>query len=205
MIKSFQTAPSTIKFLLYLEWLTIASGIILLSFSETLNSFTIFGCFLVFASFIFRSFRTKHIIPSTGLEIPWLFFILSALAACLFAYNHEAAILQFMRIFAALTIYYEICESNNSTITLLAYSFVLFAVFLAFYWVLQNNFNPNRILLNSIQQLGSSINYALPKSKYPWLFPITIHKNVAAGVLVLAIPFGISLMIKAIINERISK
>ena len=123
MAKPFQTAPSTIKYLLYLEWLTIGSGILLLSSSETLNSFTIFGCFLVFASFVFRSFRTKHIIPSTSLEIPWLFFILSALVACLIAYNHDIAILQFMRILAALTIFYAICESNNSIITFLAYSF----------------------------------------------------------------------------------
>jgi O-antigen ligase len=173
--------------LLAVEWFCLAFGVSLLTLTEQYQLSVTIGFVFLMISFAVRAWRTRSWLTRTGLEIPWALFLISALVAVWASPDRTVALLQFFRFFAAFVIYYAVVNSSRTFLHWLAFGFLVAAAILAIYWPLQHDFTaqPGKIAL--ITSIGTWINSFLPPIPGP-----TIHNNVAAGVLVLAVPFGIA-------------
>jgi hypothetical protein len=189
-------------FLLILEWsfLLIALGIF--TITESYQASIITGLAILTGSFLLRALRCKRIIPQTGLEIPWLIGLSSAAIAAWIAYDRPLAFLQFSRLLAALTLYYSVVDLPSGFVPWLAGGFLLVAACFALYFPIQYDFNASPVKFLLIQQAGSRIhdsiqNYILQNasliSLQNFIIKNSIHPNVAAGTLAVAVPFGIAM------------
>lgn len=171
------------------EWGFILLGIGLLTLTEQYQTYILFGLALLVAANLLRWLRTGRLARRSGLEWPIVLFLGSAAVAVAISYEPATSFLQLTRMLAAVTLFYSITESNEQQQTWLAAGFVLAAAVLAVYWPLQHDFSAEPGKLGMITQIGGWLNRSLPTPPGP-----SIHGNVAAGTLALAVPFGVGLI-----------
>ena len=193
-------ASSKSRFLfLCLEWGLLFAGLATLTTTEEYNALVSVGATLVIAAFVIRGVRTGDLLPRTGLEIAWGLFLFSALFATAIAYNQFTALLQFYRILATCVLFYAVVSSQEILLGWLATGLLFAAVGLAIYWPTQHDFVAAPGKLAIITQAGIWINTHSPMIPGP-----SIHNNVAAGTLALAVPFGITLLLEAARQRKFS-
>lgn len=184
------------RLLVGFEWALLLLALASFTITETYQLYVTIGLLLLAASFVLRAARTrwlaasaesKKFLPRTGLEIPWALGIVSALIAVWAAYDHPLAWLQFYRFLAACVLFYAIVDSSPALQRWLAGGFLLAATGLAGYWPWHNDFALNPGKLSVINRLGLFMDERLPAIPGP-----DIHSNVAAGLLVVALPFGMA-------------
>lgn len=175
-------------FLAITEWVLVLAALAGFTITETYQPYVTAGLVCLAAAWIVRRVRTGRFLPFTGLELPLLLFIFTAAVAAGISYNLSAAGLQFARILAGVTLFYAIAEAEPPFLTLLAAGFVFAAAGLALYFPTQHNFTLAPAKVGLVNSLGLWINANLPAPPGP-----SIHNNVAAGTLALALPFGMAL------------
>jgi O-antigen ligase len=173
---------------LLLEWALLFSALVAFTVTETYQSYVTLGLLLLLLSFTVRAVRTHRLLPRTGLEIPWLLGLVSAAVAVWIAYNRPIALLQFYRLLAAAVLYYAVVALPVNYRRWLALGFLAAAAGLALYWPWHNDFAAQPGKLALITQLGLFANSLLSPLPGP-----DIHGNVAAGTLLVALPFGAAL------------
>ncbi len=166
-------------FLALLEWGLLLAGTAALAITETYEWYVNLGLALLVIAFAMRILRTRQVLPRTGLEIPWLIGLLSAGYAAWMAYDQPTAFLQFSRLLAACILYYAVVAAIPGSQRWLAFGLLLAAAGLAVYWPLQ-------------VALSGATGRILQSLTGP-----SIHPNVAAGSLVVAVPFGAALIFQA--------
>ncbi len=172
------------KILFILEWLLLLAALAALSITEAYQWYVTLGLGLLAIAFGLRILRTRQALPKTGLEIPWLIGLLSAGFATWMAYDPPTALLQFGRLLAACVLYYAVVAALPGSRRWLALGLLLAAAGLAVYWPLQSG-----ALGGMIQNLTGP----------------SIHANVAAGSLVIAVPFGMALTVEALFPGKDSR
>jgi O-antigen ligase len=171
-----------------LEWGLLLAGMTALAITETYEWYVSLGLALLAVAFLLRIVRTHQVLPRiegalSGLEIPWLLGLLSAGYAAWMAYNQPTAFLQFARLLAACVLYYAVIAAIPGSQRWLAFGLLLAAAGLAVYWPLQ-------------AALTGATGNILQNLTGP-----SIHPNVAAGSLVVAVPFGVALIIQAFLSR----
>ena len=189
-----QGIKSTSFYLQWIEWGLILFGLVTLTITESYQPYVTLGVLSLLISVGLRSLRTKMIIQPTGLELPFLFFLSSALVASWLAYDHNTSYLQFARILSIPILFYALCASNMTVMRWVSNGLVFLAAILAIYWPIQHDFIFEPAKFQTIQSLGLWINQNFPRVIYTELTGPSIHSNVAAGVLALCIPFGIAMI-----------
>lgn len=192
-----------IEWMALLEWLFLFSGIGLITIAETYQAYVLVGLAIVGVAFIIRSVRCAHLVSRTGLEIPWILFIGSAGMATFISFQPQLAFLQFVRILAAAALFYAVCDAPSYIRSRLSIGFVVAVTFLAVYWPLQHNFSLEPAKFQSINQFGLWMNAHLPKLDLSDLTGPTIHPNVAAGTLLLGVPFAFHLVWQNLHERRL--
>ncbi len=170
-----------------IEWGLLLASLATLTITEQYRWYVTVGLMLLIASFMIRIWRTRHIIPHTGLEIPFLLIVLSGIFAAWISYDAPAAWLQMARIIAGCVLYYAVVESDNEVLYKIALGFTLAITMLAIYWPLQHDFLAGQSKFGFIDRAGHVINTILPTIPGP-----SIHSNVAAGTLVIGLPIAIT-------------
>ena len=171
------------------EWLLLVSALALFTITETYQPYVTVGLALLAVFYAERGLRGKLIAVRTGLEIPLLLFVLSAGLSTWLSYNQGPALLQFARLLAAVGVFLILVESRPPVPEAAAFVFLTAAAGLALYWPLKNDFSISPGKLAWITATGLRINALLPSPPGP-----AIHNNVAAGVLLVSIPFGAALI-----------
>ena len=171
-----------------LEWALLLLALAAFSLTEVYSPYVTVGLLSLLASFIIRAARTHTLLPRTGLEIPWALGIASAAVAVWIAYNQPVALLQFYRLLAAFVIYEALATSQENFLRWPAAAFLAGAAALAIYWPAHNDFAATPGKLAIITRLGAYLNHLLSAIPGP-----EIHSNVAAGALLVALPFGAAL------------
>ena len=170
-----------------LEWLLLVLGVSALTVTEQYRWYVTGGLILLAIAFLLRGWRTGRLVPRTGLEIPGLLFLISALVAAALSYDVSAAWLQVARILAGTILFYAVVDSSEATRNKVALGFVVATTALAIYWPLQHDFSSGQSKFAIIDTMGRWINDTLPAIPGP-----SIHSNVAAGTLLIGLPFGIA-------------
>ena len=159
-------------------------------------------------AFALRVMRSGHIFAATGMEAPAALFLLSAAIATWAAYDRPTALLQFYRLLAAAVLFYAVIDSSIPTmpghsedsggekrdyapLRWVSAGLVAAAAFLALYWPAQHDFSAGTAKFAWLNELGSKMGSALPHIPGP-----SVHSNVAAGVLALALPFAFFLALE---------
>lgn len=186
-----------IPFIEWFEWFSILLALVFLTITEVFQPYIVIGLLLLLLSTGSRIYRTKRIFQPTGLELPLLFFVVSACFAAWIAFDQRSAFLQLSRILAAVVLFYAIIESHPFIRYLLLIILVTLAVFLALYWPLQHSFSNAPVKFNPINQLGLWINNNFNQIRLTEITGERIHANVAAGTLALVLPFSIALINEA--------
>lgn len=171
-----------------IEWLLLAGALGAFTITEQYRPYVTGGAALLALAAGVRVWRRRRLAPRTGLELPWLLFVLSAGLATWAAYDRPTALLQFFRILAAAALFYAVIESDAPTHGWVAIILTLMAAGLALYWPTLDDFTVNPGKLAVITTLRQWLNSVLPNFPGP-----SIHGNVAGGTLALAAPFGLAL------------
>jgi O-antigen ligase len=170
-----------------LEWGFLLAALAAFTLTEAYTSMVGAGLVALLGSFAIRAVRTRQLLPRTGLEIPWALILVSGAFAVWIAYDRSAAVLQFARLLAAGVLYYSVVATGANGRRWLASGFVIAAAGLAVYWPIQHNFSVEPGKLALITRLGILINQLGLYIPGP-----AIHANVAAGTLLVSIPFGVA-------------
>ena len=176
------------KLIFGLEWALLLLALAAFTVTEEYRSYVTAGLWLLALSTMLRMVRTRRLFPHTGMGIPWALGMAGAALAVWVAYDRPVALLQSYRFLAACGLFYAAADSPPGFRRWLAGGFFLGAIALAIYWPLHTDFSANPGKLAIITRLGSWINQHLPSLPGP-----DIHNNVAAGALVVAVPFGMGL------------
>ena len=177
----------------WLEYGFLLAALAAFTITEVYRPYVTVGLISLGTSFILRGLRTGCLFPKNGLEVPLLLFISSAAIATWIAFDRPTAALQFARILAGCTLFYTVIDSSQNVRHWIAALIVLAAVGLAIYWPIQHDFTTQPAKFEPVTQLGLWINSHLPEVDFSFLTGHAIHPNVAAGTLLLAIPFGVYL------------
>ena len=176
------------KRLIWLEWALLLAALAAFTITEQYRPYVTVGLGLLAASFGLRWLRTGKFVPRSGLELSAILFIASAALATWIAVDRPTAMLQMARILAAAALFYAIVSLERAWLPWLAAGLVAAAAFLALYWPLQHDFAAETAKFAAITNLGLWLNGHLPAIPGP-----SIHANVAAGTLALALPFDLAL------------
>lgn len=171
-----------------LEWALVLVATALFTITESYQPSVTVGLGLLAVFFAERGLRGKLASLRSGMEGPVLLFIISAAAATAISYNSGAALLQFARILAAAALFFIIADSQSPVREMAASGFLLATAGLAVYWPLKNDFSLAPGKLGVITGIGQWLNAHVATPSGP-----EIHSNVAAGVLLVGIPFGVAL------------
>ncbi len=171
-----------------LEWLLLILALSAFTTTEKFTATAGAGLVILSAASVVRAIRTRHLLPRTGLEIPWALGLISGAVASWISYDRSAAILQFSRLLAAFVVYYAVVALPERKLRWPATGFLAFAAALAVYWPLQHDFAAEPGKLALITHAGILMNSWLTGLPGP-----KIHGNVAAGTLLAALPFGVIL------------
>jgi len=177
----------------WLEYGLLLAALAAFTITEIYRPYVTVGLIFLGTSFILRGLRTGRLFPKNGLEIPLILFIISAAIATWIAFDRPTAALQFARILAGCALFYAVIDSSQNVRHWIAALLVLAAVVLAIYWPIQHDFTAQPAKFEPVTQLGLWINSHLPEVDFSFLTGSAIHANVAAGSLLLAIPFGVYL------------
>lgn len=178
----------TNKIFLYLEWLCLLSALGAFTITEQYRAYVTFGLGLLAAAFVLRFLRTRCLVPRTRLELPILLFLFSAGLSTWIAFERGTALLQMVRILAAIVLFYAVIQSNQRVQAWIGGGFVLMAAFLAIYWPLQHDFSTGLDKVEVVGQIGRWLTTHFSALPGP-----SIHANVGAGTLALALPFAVVL------------
>ena len=189
MDAKLETSIPATKYLgVALEWALVLVATALFTITESYQPSVTVGLGLLAVFFAERGVRGKLASLRSGMEGPVLLFIISAAAATAISYNSGAALLQFARILAAAALFFIIADSQSPVREMAASGFLLATAGLAVYWPLKNDFTLAPGKLGAITDIGQWLNAHIPTPPGP-----EIHSNVAAGVLLVGIPFGVAL------------
>ncbi len=177
----------------WLEYGFLLAALAAFTITEVYRPFVSVGLVFLGTSFILRGLRTGRLFPKNGLEVPIVLFIISAAIATWIAFDRPTATLQFARILAGCAMFYAVIDSSQNVRRWTAAFLVMAAVVLAIYWPIQHDFSAQPAKFEPVTQLGLWINSHLPRVDFSFLTGSAIHANVAAGTLLLAIPFGVYL------------
>ncbi len=177
----------------WLEYGFLLAALAAFTITEVYRPYVSVGLVFLGTSFILRGLRTGRLFPKNGLEVPLILFIISAAIATWIAFDRPTAALQFARILAGCALFYAVIDSSQNVRRLTAALLVLASVVLAIYWPIQHDFTAQPAKFEPVTQLGLWINSHLPEVDFSFLTGHAIHPNVAAGTLLLAIPFGVYL------------
>ena len=191
-----------IDYLLFLEWALLLVALFSFSITEEFKVYLIFALIFLIFSFLLRIYRSNHLVPKTQLEIPGALFIGSAAISVWIAYDRPTAFLQFCRILAACVLFYAVCDSRERHLRWIAASLLLAATILALYWPIQHDFFSAPAKYGIINLIGRWINRTVPQITLESITGSSIHSNVAAGTLALALPFSCALLWDSIRNSR---
>lgn len=180
-----------------MEWLLAFTATGLFTITEVYSSTVLVGIALLALFFALRTINRRLWPERSGLEIPAILFVGSAVVATVISYNQSGALLQFSRIMAGLALFTLIVPSSLPEQRWLAVGFTLAALVLAVYWPLQNDFTAQPVKFEAIHAAGLWIEEHLPDFKLESLTGSSIHPAVAAGVLLLALPAAIALTLDA--------
>jgi hypothetical protein len=97
------------------------------------------------------------------------------------------------RLFPGCALFYAVIDSSQNVRHWIAALLVLAAVGLAIYWPIQHNFTSQPAKFEPLNAVGLWVNTHIPQINLSTLTGPSIHPNVAAGTLLLAIPFGVYL------------
>ncbi len=181
-----------------LEWVLTGSALLLLTVKEEYDNSTIAALFLLTIFFVERSIRGTLVTRRTGIELPVGLFVISAGSAAAISYQQGAALLQFSRILSSAAVFFLLLGSHKPLREIIAAALTLAAVSLAIYWPIQNDFSISPGKLTWINSLGTWLNTHLPAIHGP-----EIQSNVAAGTILVCIPFAVSIVIMSWKTKRI--
>lgn len=184
--------PATGYLGLALEWALVLVATALFTLTESYNPSVTAGLGLLAVFFAERGLRGRLAKLRSGMEGPALLFIVSAAVATAISYNSGTALLQFARILAAAALFFILADSQSPIREMAASGFLLATSGLAAYWPLKNDFTLAPGKLGAITATGQWLNAHIPTPPGP-----EIHSNVAAGVLLVGVPFGVALAIMA--------
>jgi O-antigen ligase len=177
----------------WLEYGFLLAALAAFTITEVYRPYVSVGLVFLGTSFILRGLRTGRLFPKNGLEVPLILFISSAAIATWIAFDRPTAALQFARILAGCALFYAVIDSSQNVRRLTAALLVLASVVLAIYWPIQHDFTAQPAKFDPLNTAGLWVNTHLPHINLSTLTGSSIHANVAAGTLLLAIPFGVYL------------
>jgi O-antigen ligase len=178
----------TNRLLNLLIWILILLGLAVLTATETLTLGVYAGLAALLAALALQAVKARRRLARTGLELAWVLGLASGAAAVWIAYDRPAAILQYIRLLAALVLFYAVVGLPERKLRWPSAGLLLLAAGLALYWPAANDFAAQPGKLALITRLGLAINRVVPALPGP-----EIHPNVAAGALLIGVPFGIAL------------
>jgi O-antigen ligase len=188
----------------WLEWLLLLIGLGLISITEAFQLYTVLGLAFLLAPFTLRAIRDGQWWLHTGMEIPGLVFLASAVFATWISYDRGAAFLQLVRIVAVGVLFYAIAgrkirvnelgnaPNKEAELRWVAVSILILASALAIYWPLHQDYSAAVDKFFLVTNLLNWIKAHLPAIPGP-----SFQSNVAAGALILAVPMGFGLMVDA--------
>jgi tetratricopeptide (TPR) repeat protein len=197
--KSGSLARST-----WLEWSLLLIGLGLICITEAFRVYTLIGLALLIVAFALRAIRDGRWWLHTGMEIPGLVFLASAVLAAWISYDRGAAFLQCERFIAVGILFYAVAgrkihknEENSAfkeeaELRWVAAGILVLASVLALYWPLHQEYSAAVDKFFLITNLLGWIKAHLPAISGP-----TFQSNVAAGALILAVPLGLGLVVDA--------
>jgi len=180
-----------------IEWVLVFAALTLFSITETYQSYVTIGLGLLAVFYFERGLRGKLISVKTGLETPIILFIASAGLAVWNSYNQEIALLQFGRILAAVAFFFAMTDNQAPFPEIIAVAFLCAAAVLAIYWPSKTDFSQLPTKFQWINSLGQWWYTRIPTPPGP-----EINSNVAAGALLVSVPFGVALTYQNIKNKK---
>ncbi len=124
-------------------------------------------------------------LSAAGLAWPAILFIVSAGASAWLSYNRTPALRSFLYILLAAGLFFAIANSPVRLQRRAAWALLVLAAAFSLSWTLTHDFAADPGEFGWINSLGSWLNAALPVKAGP-----TLHPNVAAGTLLVSLPFG---------------
>ena len=188
----------------WLEWLLLLIGLGLISITEAFRVYTLIGLALLLVAFALRAIRDGRWWLHTGMEIPGLVFLASAVLAAWISYDRGTGFLQCERLIAVGILFYAIAgrkihknEENSALkeeaeLRWVAAGILALASGLALYWPLHQEYSAAVDKFFLITNLLDWIKAHLPAIPGP-----TFQSNVASGALILAVPMGLGLAVDA--------
>jgi O-antigen ligase len=196
--------PASLARSTWLEWLLLLIGLGLISFTEAFRASTLIGLAFLLAAFALRAVRDGQWWLHTGMEIPGLVFLASAVIASWISYDRGAAFLQLERIVAVGVLFYAIAgrkirakgsgnaPKKEAELRWVAVGILVLALGLAIYWPLHQDYSAAVDKFILITNLLNWIKSHLPAVPGP-----SFQSNVVAGALILALPTGFGLAVDA--------
>jgi len=170
------------------EWGFLLAGLAGVVLASPGEAWVLLGGLALVISFCLRAWRTGRVLPSSGLELPWVLFLASAAFAAWLSIFPDSAFLQLIRLAAGFVLYCAVVEASPQIARLAGWGLVAGAGLLALYWPLTHNFESDPAKLPLFNTLGRAISVGLPRLPGADLSP-----NVTGGGLALAVPFGVAL------------
>jgi hypothetical protein len=208
--QSVRVSGGVLAMPLILEWGLILVGIALLTITEEYNLGVTIGILFILVSFCIGFLRGKNRFH-TGIELSLMIFLASAGVATWISHERSIALLQFDRILASVVLFYSvvglISEGGKSNypvfqdhLNVLVFGLLLATTGLAIYWPLQHDFHANPVKIEIISKAGIWLTEHFPEIPGP-----SIHSNVAAGTLALALPFSVLTTYQARVVFQLSR
>lgn len=146
---------------------------------------------LVLAPWTLRWVLTGRLSRPTPLDLPLLFFIMTAVMGLWAAFHPETAWSKFWIIVGSIAIYYAVAnQPDGRHLRAFSLAFALFGGVVVVYFLWTNNWIHGQAKIESLTRIGEAIQAALP--------PLVAHQmqpNVVAGLLVMIVPFQIALLL----------
>lgn len=195
-----------------MEWTLLLIGLGLISVTEVFQVYSLIGLAFLFVAFALRAIRDGQWWLHTWMEIPGLVFLASAALATWISYDRVTAFLQFERFVAAGVLFYAVAgrkikseddpraQRKEVELRWIAAGILVLAVGLAVYWPLHQDYSAavNKFFL--VTNLLNWIQAHVPAIPGPYF-----QSNVAAGILILALPLGFGLVIDARRRKAVSR
>ena len=160
-----------------IELLLLAAGLVLVTPPAVYLNLAWLAASLLLISFAMRAKRTDQLLPPTGLNLPWILFILSAAWGAWISVDHDMALVQFVRLLAAYVVFCALVSVGYHRKRGMAWFLLGSMALLAVYWPVSYPFMSSPEKFSLISRVGALINSLLPISLKPG-----IPANMAGGV-----------------------
>lgn len=137
-------------------------------------------------------------LTAAGLAWPVILFILSAGASAWFSYNRAPALASFLRILLTTGLFFAVANSPAFLHRGMAWTFLIFSAVFAVSSVSSYNFSADGEGLDWLNSLGLHWDAVIPALVKP-----ALHPNVAAGTMIVSLPFGALLTWEAAARRKL--